>query len=747
MIFWIFGAVYAKIIVQDTVMSENTIKKIINDSFNLSEAVENIIAHDKFIETCTISKKHHDTIVSIKRYPSISKIEIDTDGQLKQIIQKFLKDHHIHYRSPANKHILKNISTQLSKILNNMGYFGICVHSYIIKHDEDNVTIGFKLDHPHDYYISGVNIEGNKIFSTSKIKKHMNIAVRPFYMHIPLLNKVINTKIGRYDVKILEEDVKRIQRYYFRNGYVNAKVEYLTEIFNNKLIITFKINEGKKYILGKIKDSPIQIKNLSQVHYKTKEAKYKLQKNVTYDIDTRGNVADIRFKVKPYNSYCISRIDIKGNKRIESNFIRKIINISEGDIVYANKLKKLKKSLLDFYGIQDVDIDVQSINGENILIVTIVEDIDLMKHSIYLGINSGQNSFASLRNEGGIFRNPGVEVGWSNDNLFGKRMKIELVAMASKASHGIMCNFVNPFLSSGSKFEMSGSIYKTKSTVTKLTRIKSIKSHFDMTHILSSKYMTIAYGPKYEYLHINDTGQDKALSEFYKVDLNKTYSTLFATFGPALSFASDNMNLTIGSLLSVPVMSNKNYHSILSDKVTFNIGLMQNIFFFRAKLTMNNLIVHSGSVPAIRKISYMPHIFGFDEYEGYGPRDIKTDTLIGANKYVHLRNSLLYPIHAIGDSIGIHTSLFVSSDICINDVPEDRPYYQEKAQPKYKWGKIRSSMSFGIQFNNVPMVGEINIGFAIPIDEHKEMDQHAKCLSDSGDKLTSLVFTIGKKAI
>lgn len=762
---------------------DTLIEQIIKTHTNSSDAIRELLAHNNDIKDITIKETDKIIYVNIKYYPLISKIEIDDSlGQgIISMIRKVLKNNHIHPRSACNDIKIREAICEITKGLHTHGYFGLYIHPYIIQDNDNHVVLGFKFDKLTQFAISHVYIKGNHAFSTNKLLRYTVTSKKPFYMYIPFMKYFMQSDNGQYKAHNIETDVKRLKNFYFKHGYVNAKVESYSEVIDNKLTVTFEIHEGKKYKFGHSFNNPSCAPNITcfgHVLSACEKAKYTLQQDVTYACQIHGDIADVFFHYKLYDQVYISKIEIYGNRRLSSELIRRVININEGDLIHEKSVKDIHTRLSSIGGISDSEIYVNQYNGQNTLIVKIDEDTESLRPEFRFELSTNLHDTGGLKqtslvnsflSRNSLFNNPGLAIYYINNEVYGKKIRVLVKATKSLHSHGINLNIINPNITNTSSLGFKTSLLSQHTTLPIHTEKIYAKTYYGDLAILHTKLLSniasFTYGPKFTYNkfvryqkdghHSVSESEVKALlnknilSKFYGQNTLENDSIVSLILSPVLRFHDINGNyIKFSSNLEVPLYSTSNYYTHSIDKITAQYTLNDTLML-RSKFSVSTLFIHKGHVSELHKLSYMPNVFGFDEISGYGPRDVQTESVLGSNQYIHLKNSVILPVQGFSNAFSIGCALFASTDLLWYKVPNDEPYYESPDKKiNHTLSKPIASISAGLHFSEVPFLRYVNVGFAHPIKAHKEINQTHnpyKHVTPYGHLTTNLVLTVGKK--
>jgi len=272
-----------------------------------------------------------------------------------------------------NPRILKSDIDKVRQLYEERGFTGVRIDYDIDVDNETNrAIVNIKIEEGAKLKIQDIQVEGNKAYPDRKILKLIQTRKDTLFTS------------GIYKESVLKEDIKRIESFYRKNGYLDAQSSYDvkgTET-KNKLIVIIDINEGKKYISGEIEvegnkkfqESAIR-ENLELnegdtfSHEKLKQDIANIQsfyfgKGYIFadvKVDTKLNAEtdriDIRYNITEGSLAYIDKINIEGNTKTKDIVIRRELKVYPGEPFDGEKLRR-SKGRLDNLGIfQSVSFD------------------------------------------------------------------------------------------------------------------------------------------------------------------------------------------------------------------------------------------------------------------------------------------------------------------------------------------------------------------------------------------------------
>ncbi len=250
------------------------------------------------------------------------------------------------------------------------------------------------------------------------------------------IKKILSIKKGTpYNLLYLRSREKRVIELYRGYGFFDVRVyEKHIEFKSNKVDITLKIHEGKRYKIRKIGISPDSVQTECQVlkyrTYKEKPFSYEILGEVEDHIlryytntgypfitlkdtivpDTGLKLVDVNIKVDKNNRYRIDSVVIASRKGVRKALIRRVITIKKGEYFSREKvLKSLREvNALGIYEGTTYRLEETSDSTLNIIISAIPAK------SKFIRLSGGFNIPEEFN---GIIR-------FGHDNIFGNAQKL-----------------------------------------------------------------------------------------------------------------------------------------------------------------------------------------------------------------------------------------------------------------------------------------------------------------------------------
>ncbi|MFH1360003.1 MAG: outer membrane protein assembly factor BamA [Candidatus Omnitrophota bacterium] len=230
--------------------------------------------------------------------------------------------------------------------------------------------------------IRRIHIEGNSHFPNKRILKIIKARAKSIWTFTP----------GYLKEDVLDEDIERINSFYEREGFIDAKSQYsIAEDREGQLVVTIQIDEGKRYYVGKIfieENSVLTESEILATMAEIKVGKVFSRERLAVDIDAiqslyfdRGYIfANVRESTSldsetgevaiTLNVYegdlaYINKITIQGNTRTRDIVIRRELRMTPGEQFDGIKLKRSKERLRNLGYFEDIGYDVEDTDVSN----------------------------------------------------------------------------------------------------------------------------------------------------------------------------------------------------------------------------------------------------------------------------------------------------------------------------------------------------------------------------------------------
>ena len=310
-------------------------------------------------------------------------------------------------RSFHSKALLKKMKTQEGKFLNNKSLKddidmikdlyaqkGLTLAEVDVETELDEVTnkvkLHFIIKEGRKILIKRIYIDGNRAFKDRKIRRIIKARQKAFF------------RSGHLKMEVLEEDMERIKSFYEQKGHIDIAADYSIETLLKGFVnIRIRIDEGKKYYVGKVSVEGNDVISQREILHAMKEIKTRgvfSREKLTVDIasirtiyfdrgyifadvdestslDQSSGEVEVKIKIREGGLAYIKRINIQGNTRTRDIVIRRELRLNPGDRFDGGKLRRSRERLNNLGYFEDVGFDIQDtdIHDEKNLVVQVKE--------------------------------------------------------------------------------------------------------------------------------------------------------------------------------------------------------------------------------------------------------------------------------------------------------------------------------------------------------------------------------------
>ncbi|QCT94110.1 outer membrane protein assembly factor BamA [Caminibacter mediatlanticus TB-2] len=392
--------------------------------------------------------------------PTIALIELEN---ISEDLKKILKEENLLPKkgSILEKEKIKKLKQFIKQYYLAKGYFNTVTQIDTIPLNNNRIKLIISVKKGKQVIIRNVNFYGAKL-PKSELTDVIENRPKTLLSILPFTNS------GKLNLFKLPKDQQQLQDFYYNLGYLDAKVSppfANTNLDSYFADIDYKIYEGKRYILKKIKiDYPKNIKvklpelNLKPNKYFNVSALRKDIQNISHafmdegyayvkvlpDIKKEGKYATLTYKVIPGEIVYINNVIIKGNNKTLDRVVRRNIYLAPGDKYsysdYIDSINALKRK--GYYDKVEIKQEKVSKNKVNLIVTA----KDGLSGTLRAGISYG--SYTKL----------GFNFSISEKNVFGSGQSLTASLDASSVSRTYKLTLFNPRIFD-SKYSFTASIF------------------------------------------------------------------------------------------------------------------------------------------------------------------------------------------------------------------------------------------------------------------------------------------------
>jgi outer membrane protein insertion porin family len=438
----------------------DAIKRVIKtrpgDTYNLqsiSEDVKAIFALGYFDDIQVVVDTLPDgnkITFKVKEKPTISSVRIkgnkwvfDSD-EIKEVVTS-------KRGAILNFNTIQNDIARIEELYKGKNYHNVKVDYKIYEHKDNQADLEFIIEEGEKFKITNIQFEGNKAYSDKQLKKQLATSEESILSWF--------TRAGELNEADLQQDVTRLKSFYNNSGYIQAQVgEPQVEFKGNDITITFKIDEGSQYKVGKVAITGDLILTEEQLlkNLKITQEKFYNREVLRNDVLTLTDLyanegyayadivptvktisenlaVDITFNVEKGKPVYYEEIIISGNTKTRDKVIRRQLRVYEQDLTSATRLKRSVANLerLDYF--EDIKVDSTKGSADDKMVLK----IDVTEKS------TGAFSFgAGYGNVESVFGMAQI----AERNLFGRGQTLSLQGVLGSKTQKVILSFTEPYI-------------------------------------------------------------------------------------------------------------------------------------------------------------------------------------------------------------------------------------------------------------------------------------------------------------
>jgi len=348
------------------------------------------------------------------------------------------------------------------------GFHSVDIQSGVEVDDSAVATVTFTVDEGEKALVDHIRFEGNTVFSDRELRKVMETKERWWLSWL--------TGRGALVEDILRNDLELIADEYYNTGYLQIKIrepEITLSDDKEDIDILITIEEGDQFSLGQIDLGGDFIRPkeelLGKLTLKPGDvfSRKVLRENVLLlndiyadegyayvnvapltKLDPERRLVALTLDIEQGIQVHIGHIGISGNTKTRDKVIRRELDLVEGDLYSASKIKSGRRQINNLGFFESVDLNTGKTAADEVV------DLDVAVKERPTGnftIGAGYSSVDGVVAQGSI----------SQDNLFGRGYKLNFSASVGGKSTTYNIGLVDPYFLD-TRLTLGGDLYKTE---------------------------------------------------------------------------------------------------------------------------------------------------------------------------------------------------------------------------------------------------------------------------------------------
>ena len=429
------------------------------------------------------------------------------EGNKKIKTKKILEALDIKPYTTASEAAIKEAINKVKALYREKGYYEADISYKLEPITPNEVNLVLVVDEKGKLYVKEINFEGNRAFTDKQLRNVMELKPK----------NIISYFTGRGVIKpdLLERDAEKISSFYFNHGYIKAKVgEPKVEVVAGGIYITFPIDEGYQYRVGKVKfqgdllEPAEALQNKIGITSGSVYSREVLQKDLTTlsdlyadqgfaNADVTPNLkendqdrtVDVTFDITKGEKVYIERIDIAGNIKTRDKVVRREMRVYEQELFSATKIKKSTQNLRRLEFFEDVNISTSpGTTPDKVNLKVTVKERPTGQFGVGAGYST-QDKIVGM-----------IEV--RQNNLFGRGQQLSAQGVLGQLARRYRLSFTEPYLFDR-PLSLGIDAYNWERSFTEYNR-QSAGGSLRLGHPLRWEYTTLLWSYRYENTNLND---------------------------------------------------------------------------------------------------------------------------------------------------------------------------------------------------------------------------------------------------
>jgi len=614
---------------------------------------------------------------------------------------------------------------KIKKLYGDEGYYLAEVEPVVTNNSPTELAVTFKITEGDKILIRSISFDGNKTFSSRKLRGVMETKEQWFLSWL--------TNAGTYKEEVLKNDSLLIADFYMNNGFINVKVgEPVVRLADAKdaLEASIGITEGDQYRIGEIGFKGELLEPAEDLRKKIKAEPGELfsravlrtdiftltdvyadkgyafaNVNPLTKADPEKKLVDLTFDMEKGELVYFERINIAGNPKTRDKVVRRELRVGEGELYSATGMKRSKQQLMNTGYFEEATIATVKGSSANKLNV----DVNVKeKPTGTFSIGGGYSSLDGIIGQGSV----------QQANFLGLGLKANLSGSIGGKSQTYSVGVTDPYFMD-TKWTLGGDLYRSERDYTDYSRRLmggDIKAGYPINDFIGTFFMykyelKDLYNPQIAYQGLNfqdptlyPLGSSTTSSIFGSITRNTTDYRLDPTSGMINSLSAEYAGLG----------GDNKYARYIGDTTWFHPIYKKLIF--SSKLTLG-YIQDVGKLVPIDEKFYLGGIFSLRGYKARTVSPVKSQ--LSKDNIGNSSNDQIY--------LGGNKEAFGNIEITFPVLPE----VGVKGVAFFDYGnsygenqKMFSSllMSYGAGIRWASPIGPLRLEYGIPLNPRDGLD-------------------------
>lgn len=700
---------------KETVLSYLNLKKGTNVSQDaLDSSFKRLYDTGLFSDISFDTTQKNTLKINVTENPIIDKRAFDGNDKIDDKVLE--KEVQLGPRSVYDKAKVQQDVQRILDVYRKTGRYSVTVEPKIIERDENRVDLIYEINEGAAAKIDKINFLGNKHYSNSDLRDEIMSKESRWYRFF--------SSADSYDSEKMDYDKELLRRFYTSRGYADFNVESaVAELSsdNKSFILTFSLDEGQRYKIGKINI----VSELADVDVKPLYKDLEIEEGDWYNAedieksinemtetvnnqgisfvdisveperDTANGIMNLVFHVNEGERIFIDRINITGNDRTLDEVIRREFRVEEGDALNYSKLRASRRNVENLNYFSKVDIQTTPTGADKADLDVNVEEKSTGYFNVGVGYSTTNGALIRFGVTENNFRGRGEELGF-NVGL-SERTKEYDISFTEPY-------FLNRRLSAGLDLFMTDEDYEDESSYD--TRTIGGRTRFGWNYTDDLYHFARYTLSETDIKNVKDSASKYVKAEEGKATTSAIGQTLVYDKRDNMINTKEGYYLSFGNDFAGLGGDNK-YNRF--DAKAYKYYTLADYYTF--KFFANGGYINGFDHKTVR-LSDRYYLGGNTlrgfEFAGIGARDKHTGDALGGNWMIYSGIEMTFPIGL--DELGIKGRTFYDMGWL------GKPDNFNREEINYS-NKMRSSVGFG--FDWLSPMGKVNIDFGFPITKER----------------------------
>ena len=627
-----------------------------------------------------------------------------------------------------NPKVLSDDLNTLREMYRKEGYYNAKI-DYNIEGEGAQARLNLNINEGKKLYIEGIKIEGAKQLDPDEVKAQLALTERGWLSWF--------TKTGVLKEELLERDAAAILAYYGNRGFIDAKVgEPELDIQEDGIYVTFKVQEGDRYKVGKVSfqgdlivkksrlrelvtaddmadggeylDRSLLREDMKAVsNFYSNYGYAYADANIKFDQHKDDKSVDITFIISKRQKVHIRRVIIEGNAKTRNNVILREMRLADGDQFSGSKLQRsiVRLNKLDYFSEVDIEPVPTGDPGEMDLKVK-VKDKNTGMVSGGIGYSTSDSVFVSAK--------------ITERNLFGRGMEFSLNGGWSSKTISYGLSFYDPRIND----TLWGGGFNT------YWRNDDYNDYDKQTigGVLSAGYPLGEYTHFYtnyrlDFYTISEV-EDTAADAIKDIEGDNWSSVITAgvkrdTTNKAFNPSTGTVNNFVVEMGGGVLLGDDSFVKYTYDSNYFTPVFWDLVFHWKGSAGFIHDNFGGGEMPVFERfyLGGINNVRGYDSRE-ISPRDSESNDRIGGNKMFYMNFELLFPINEELGLVGV--GFF---DIG-NSWDDGQSFFYDTKQADGKELFLGMYKSIGAGIRWFSPMGPIRVEYGYGLDKLEDSSRH-----------------------